>query len=108
MNVIGGYEDYTAGKGHGVPAQHCTRVLVTDGAGYYNMPLEISNTLCDFYIVRSCPIRPIVGIMGIDAKGKRGLILMFQRTKRVANYHHSHDTVSFSFFACTRVLDRSK
>ncbi|PUU74881.1 hypothetical protein B9Z19DRAFT_393611 [Tuber borchii] len=22
MDVIGGYEDYTAGKGHGVPAQH--------------------------------------------------------------------------------------
>ena len=26
---------------------------------------------------------------------------MFQKATRVANYHHSHDTVSFSFFACT-------
>jgi len=31
VDVIGGYEDYTAGKGHGVPAHG---YFVTDGAGY--------------------------------------------------------------------------
>lgn len=52
------------------------RVLVcqygTDGAGYYNMPTGNLQYFVRFYIVGSCPIKPIVGIMGIDAKGKRG------------------------------------
>ena len=49
MDVIGGYEDYTAGKGHGVPAQRCasTRVPVLTVLGTTICPLEISNTLCD-------------------------------------------------------------
>lgn len=50
MDVIGGYEDYTAGKGHGVPAQHCTRVLVTDGAGY------TSTTICHWKSPILCAI----------------------------------------------------